>query len=145
MALVNEQTVNTELFKLNYRILALGIIELVELCLDTLAGFHKLLDRELFAFGSLHIFNTSFYIKELFFQLHFLAFHAHRDFFKLTMPDDNCIVIARSNAPAELLAVARFKILLGRNKDIGARIEPQIFGSPLTDKMIRHNKHRFLT
>lgn len=108
-------------------------LRLVSLSLSSfaliLAGFHKLLDRELFAFGSLHIFNTSFYIKELFFQLHFLAFHAHRDFFKLTMPDDNCIVIARSNAPAELLAVARFKILLGRNKDIGARIEPQIFGS----------------
>ena len=46
-----------------------------------------------------------------------------------------------SNAPAELLAVARFKILLGRNKDIGARIEPQIFGSPLTDKVIGNNKH----
>ena len=141
MALINEQAVNAELFKVDYRILALGIIEFVELCLDTLAGFHKLLDRELFAFGSLHIFNTSFYIKELFFQLHFLAFHAHRDFLKLTVSDDDRIVVARSNASAELLAVARFKILLGRDKDIGARIEPQIFGCPLTDKVIGDNKH----
>ena len=141
MALVNEQAVNAELFKVDYRILALGIIELVELCLNTLAGFHKLLDRELFAFGSLHIFDTSFYIKELFFQLHFLAFHAHRDFFKLTVSDNDRIIVARSNASAELLAVARFKILFGRDKDIGARIEPQIFGSPLTDKVIGNNKH----
>ena len=95
----------------------------------------------MFAFGSLHIFNTSFYIKELFFQLHFLAFHAHRDFFKLTVSDDDRIIIACSNASAELLAVARFKILFGRDKDIGARIEPQIFGSPLTDKVIGNNKH----
>ena len=141
MALVNEQAVNSELLKVDYRILALGIIELVELCLNTLAGFHKLLDRELFAFGSLHIFDTSFYIKELLFQLHFLAFHTHRNFFKLTMPDDDRIIIARSNAPAEFLSIARFKILFGRNKDIGARIEPQIFGSPLTDKVIWNNKH----
>ena len=71
--------------------------------------------------------------------------YQNRDFFKLTVPDNDRIVVARSNAPAEFLAVARFKILLGRNKDIGARIEPQILRSPLTDKMIRHNKHRFLT
>ena len=144
MAFINEQAVNAELFKVDYRILALGIIELVELCFDTLAGFHKLLDRELFAFGSLHIFDTSFYIKELFFQLHFLAFHAHRDFFKLTVSDDDRIIIACSNASAELLAVARFKILFGRDKDIGARIEPQIFGSPLTDKGIPAEQIRFI-
>ena len=42
---------------------------------------------------------------------------------------------------AELLAIARFKILFGRNKNIGARIEPQIFGSPLTDTVIGTNKH----
>ena len=39
MALVNEQTVNAELFKLDYRILALGIIEFVEFCFDIRAFF----------------------------------------------------------------------------------------------------------
>ena len=59
MALINEQTVNAELFKVDYSILALGVIEFVELCLDTLAGFHKLLDRELFALACLHIVNAT--------------------------------------------------------------------------------------
>ena len=124
MALVNEQTVNAELFKVDYRVLSLGIIEPVELCLDTLTGFHKLLDRELLSVRSLHIFDTSLNVKELLLQLHFLAFHTHRDFFKLTMPDDDRIIIACGNPAAELFTVARFKILLGRNEDICTRIKP---------------------
>ena len=40
MALVNEQAVNAELFKVDNRILTLGVVEFFELRLDCLSGFH---------------------------------------------------------------------------------------------------------
>ena len=83
-------------------------------------------------------------IIKLLFQLLPLAFYAHRDFFKLRMPDNDCVIVACGNPAAELLAVSCFKILLCCHKYICTRIEPQILGSPLTDKMIWHNKHGFL-
>ena len=108
-------------------------------------GFHKLLDRELFAPACLHVVNTTLNIIELPLKLFPLSFNAHRDFFKLAMPNNDRIIIARSDTGAELLAVARFKILLPCHKDIGTRIEPQVLGSPLTDQMIWHNEHCFIT
>ena len=145
MALVNKKSVNAELFKVNDRILTLGIVELVELRFNPFSGFHKLLDRELFAPACLHVVNTTLNIIELPLKLFPLSFNAHRDFFKLAMPNNDRIIIARSDTGAELLAVARFKILLPCHKDIGTRIEPQVLGSPLTDQMIWHNEHSFIT
>ena len=144
MALVNENPVNTELFKVDYRVLTLGIVELVELCFYPFSGFHKLLDRELFALACFHIVNPTLNVIELPFELFPLPFNAHRDFFKLRMSDDNRIVIACGNTGTELFAVSRFKILLPCHKNIGARIQPQILGSPLTDKVVRDNEHRFV-
>ena len=65
MALVDEQTVNTELLKVNDRILALGAVQLFELRLYCLAGFHKLLDRKLLPVGSLHLVYATLNIIEL--------------------------------------------------------------------------------
>ena len=144
MALVNKEPVNTELFKVDYRIFALGIVELVELCLYPFSGFHKLLDRELFALACLHIVNPTLNVIELPFELFPLPFNAHRDFFKLRMSDDDRIVVACGNAGTELFTVSRFKILLPCHKDIGTRIQPQILGSPLTDKVVGNNEHRFI-
>ena len=145
MALVNEQAVYAELFKVNDRILTLGIIELVELRFNPFSGFHKLLDRELFALACLHIVNATLNIVELPLKLFPLAFNAHRDFFELAMPDNDRIIIACGNTGTELFAVSRFKILLPCHKDIGTRIEPQVLRSPLTDQMIWHNEHCFIT
>ena len=60
------------------------------------------------------------------------------------MSDDDRIVVARGNTGTELFAVSRFKILLPCHKNIGARIQPQILGSPLTDKVVGDNEHRFI-
>ena len=144
MALVNENPVNTELFKINYRILALGIVELVELCFYSFSGFHKLLDRELFALACLYIVNPTLNVIKLPFELFPLPFNAHRDFFKLRMSYNNRIVVACCNTGTELFTVSRFKILLSCHKDIGTRIQPQILRSPLTDKVVRNNEHRFI-
>ena len=40
MALINEKPVNAELFKVDNRILTLGVVKLFELRLDFLSGFH---------------------------------------------------------------------------------------------------------
>ena len=40
MALINEKPVNAELFKVDNRILTLGVVKLFELRLDCLSGFH---------------------------------------------------------------------------------------------------------
>lgn len=40
MALINEKPVNAELFKVDDRILTLGVIEFFELRLDCFSGFH---------------------------------------------------------------------------------------------------------
>ena len=40
MALINEKPVNAELFKVDNRILTLGVVEFFELRLDCLSGFH---------------------------------------------------------------------------------------------------------
>ena len=40
MALINEKPVNAELFKVDDRILTLGVVKLFELRLDCLSGFH---------------------------------------------------------------------------------------------------------
>ena len=60
------------------------------------------------------------------------------------MPDNHGIIIACGNPAAELFAVCRFKILLRRHKDIGGRVQPQVLGSPLPDKVVWHDKHGFL-
>ena len=60
------------------------------------------------------------------------------------MPDNDRIVVACGNAGTELFAVSRFKILLSCHKDISTRIQTQILRSPLTDKMIWNNEHRFI-
>ena len=144
MALINKEPVNAELFKVDYRVLALGIVELVELCFYPFSGFHKLLDRELFSFACLYIVNPTLNVIKLPFELFPLPFNAHRDFFKLRMSYNNRIVVACCNTGTELFAVSRFKILLSCHKDISTRIQTQILRSPLTDKMIWNNEHRFI-
>ena len=60
MALINEKPVNAELFKVDDRILTLGVVEFFELRLDCLSGFHQLFDRELYLFRFWTIFVDDF-------------------------------------------------------------------------------------
>ena len=83
MALINKQTVNAQFLKVNHIVFPLRIVQLVELCLDCLSGFHKLLDRELFAFVCLYVINATLNIVKLTHELLPLAFLADRDFLEL--------------------------------------------------------------
>lgn len=78
MALVDKETVNAKLFKVDDRILALGVIKLFELCHNRLAGFHELFDGKLLPVGRLHLINTTLDVVKLTHELLFLPFNAHR-------------------------------------------------------------------
>ena len=117
MALINEQTVNAGLFKVDSSILALGVIEVVELCpLILLRVFHKLLDRDC---SPLEACTSSIprSISKTVFPTAFSGVPRSSGFFKLTVSD---VWLHRSRPwqmrPQNFFAVARFKSLLGRNK-----------------------------
>ena len=78
-------------------------------------------------------------VKEL-----FLPLRADGDTLKLTVADDNSVIVAGGDTGAEFLAVVGFKVLLGSDKDIGRRVEPQKFGRPLFRQMVWHDKNGFL-
>ena len=83
MALINKQTVNAQFLKVDYIVFPLRIVQLVELRLDCLSGFHKLLDCKLFAFVRLYVINATLNIVKLTHELLPLAFLADRDFLEL--------------------------------------------------------------
>ena len=62
--------------------------------------------------GFLNIVNTTLNIVKLLLKHIVLPFKAHRHFFKLTVTDDDRIVIACGNPATKLLAVSGFKVLL---------------------------------
>ena len=144
MALINKQTVNTQFLKVDHIVFPLRIVELIELFFDCLSGFHKLLDRELFAFVCLYVINATLNIVKLTHELLPLAFLADRDFLKLAVTDDDRIIVACGNPAAEFLAVSCFKIPIGRHKDIRTWVQPQVLRRPLPDKVVWYNKHGFL-
>ena len=53
MALVDENSVNAQLFKCDHIVLAALVIQLVDLGLQALLGFHHLFDGEVLGFFSL--------------------------------------------------------------------------------------------
>ena len=58
MALINEDTVNAQFFKGDHIILTALVIQLVDLGLQALLGFHHLFDREILRFFSLGFGNS---------------------------------------------------------------------------------------
>ena len=51
-----------------------------------------------------------------------LALGAHGNFFKLTVPDNDCVIITGGNSAAKLFSVLGFKVLLCSHQDIGGRV-----------------------
>ena len=60
------------------------------------------------------------------------------------MSDDDGVVVAGSDAPAELLAIFCLKILFRGHQHIGGRIELQELAGPLLRQVVRHHKEGFL-
>ena len=62
----------------------------------------------------------------------------------MAVPNDDRIVVAGGNAPAELLAVLGLEVLLGGDKNVGGGIELEVFARPLLRQVIGHHKQAFL-
>ena len=58
----------------------------------------------------------------------------------MAVPNDDRIVVAGSNASAELLSVLALEVLLGGDKNIGRGIELEVFACPLLRQMIGNDK-----
>ena len=123
MALINEDSVNTQFLKCHHVILAALVIQLVDLQLKALAGFLHLLDGEVLRLLRLGLVDAHQDLIHLLFQNGPLTLGAHWDFLKLAVTDDDRVILARGDASAELLAVLGFKVLSGSNKDIGGRVQ----------------------
>ena len=144
MALINEDTVNTQFLKGDHIILAALVVQLVDLGLQALFGFLHLLDGELLRFFSLGFGNAHHNFVDLLLQNGPLAFYAHGDLLELRMPNNNGVIVAGGDPTTEFLAVFGFKILTGGNEDICRRIELQKLSGPLLCQMVGHHKEGLL-
>ena len=70
-----------------------------------------------------------------------LPLFGDRDTLKLTVADDNSIIVAGGDAGAELLAVSRLEVLFGNGEDIGRGVQTQKLRRPLFNQVIGHHKH----
>ena len=71
-----------------------------------------------------------------------LPFHGNGNPLKLTVPDDNGVIIAGGNAGAQPAAVVLFKVPLGGHQNVGSWVELEPFCRPLLRDMIRHHDQR---
>ena len=145
MALVDENSVNAQLFKCDHIVLAALVIQLVDLGLQALLGFLHLFDGEVLGFFSLGFGNAHHNFVDLLLQNGPLALYAHGDLLELRMTNNNGIVVAGGDPSTEFLAVFGFKILAGGDKNVRCRIELQKLSGPLLCQVVGHHKERFLT
>ena len=112
MALINKEPVHAELLKRDDVILAALVVELGKPCLQGFPGALHLLDRVAFRLLRLGLFDPFQDFLNLALQNSLLALHAHGDFLKLRVPDNDGVIVPGGNAAAKLLAVLGFKVFL---------------------------------
>ena len=144
VCLVYEQPVYAQLLKGNHIVFSVGCPEFLQSRLQSFPGLFHLFDGETFAILGFHLSNGVFDFINLGSQNPLLPFCGHRNFLKLGMPDDDCIVITSSNSCAELLSAGRFKVLFACHQQFCTRIQAQKLVCPLKGQMIRNDKHGFL-
>ena len=131
MALIYKQPVYAKLFKGNHIILFVCGKELFQSGFQRFSGFLHLLDCEILSTLIFQFFNRPFNLINLFPQLAFLPFCGQGNTFKLTVTDNNCIVIAGGNSGTEFLAVGCFKIFLCGNQQLCTGVQVQKLIRPL--------------
>ena len=142
--LVHKHPVYAELFKVNHIILAVAGLQLFQPRLQPLFRALQALDGKAVAACELGILNAIGDFLNLLVKEPFLPLRADGNTLKLRVADDNSVIVAGGDTGAEFLAVVGFKVLLGSDKDVGRRVEPQKFGRPLFRQMVRHDKNGFL-
>ena len=115
MCFVHKETIHTQLLKGHDVIFAALVVELIQLGLQALFGALHLLDGEVVPIAPLQVTDAVQNFPQLFLQDSSLPFQRHGDFLQLGVPDDDGVVVAGGNTPAELLAILGFKILSCRH------------------------------
>ena len=143
MCLIHHQAVHAQILKSDDVILALLVVELVQLFLELLPCPLHLFDGEILstrAFQKCDLVND---VINLPLQVHILAFCRKRDFLELTVPDNDDVIVAGRNAGAEFLAVFLFEIGFLCYQNFRVRIEQERFGCHLLGQMVGNNDQRF--
>ena len=143
MCLIHHQAVHAHILKGDDVILALLVVEPVQLFLELLPCPLHLFDGEILstrAFQKCDLVND---VINLPLQVHMLAFCRKRDFLELTVPDNDDVIVAGRNAGAEFLAVFLFEIGFLCYQNFRVRIEQERFGCHLLGQMVGNNDQRF--
>ena len=145
MGLVHKNPVNTQLLEGDNIVLTALVIELFQSLLNAFSAALQLLHGKIVAVVALQLPNAVQNLLLLLLQNELLPLLGHGDLFKLTVADDDGIVVAGGDPGAEPFSVFGFKILFGGNQNIGGGVQLQIFGGPLLGQVIGHHKQAFLT
>ena len=124
MRLVHKQPVHAQLLKGNDIILAGTVIQFCKPCTQGFFCFFHLFDGITLPFFCLCCFCGNLDLCNLFFYDHSLPFNRKRDFFKLTVTDDNGIIFPGCDTGTEPFPVGWLKVFFGGCKDICTRIKP---------------------
>ena len=111
MCFVNKNAVNAQFLKRDHIILPALVVQLFQLGVNGFPGALHLLDGEAFPVAGFQFRDAVQYLPPLLFQKIPLALHAHRDFLKLRVPDDDGVIVPGGDSAAEPLAVLGFKVL----------------------------------
>ena len=145
MGLVHKNPVNTQFLKGDNIVLAALVIELFQSLLNAFPAALQLLHGKVVAVVAFQIPNTVQNFLLLLLQNELLPLLGHGDLFKLTVADDDGIVVAGGDPGAEPFSVFGFKILFGGNQNIGGGVQLQVFSGPLLGQVIGHHKQALLT
>ena len=144
MRLIHKEPVHAQLLKGHDIILFLVSLQLFQPCFQRFARRFHALDGKTLAILPLHFLDARRDLVNLLAQQPLLTLLRNRNLFKLAVPDNHRVIIARRDARTELLAFGFFKVFFGRHQNVRAGIEPQKLARPLFRQVIGHNEHRLL-
>ena len=144
MRLIHKEPVHAQLLKGHDVILFLVGFQLFQPCFQRFARRFHALDGKTLAILPLHFLDARRDLVNLLAQQPLLTLLRNRNLFKLAVPDNHRVIIARRDARTELLAFGFFKVFFGRHQNVRAGIEPQKLARPLFRQVIGHNEHRLL-
>ena len=144
MRFVHHQAVYAKILKGNNIILALLVVELIQLFLDLFSRALHLLDGKILGTGVFQKRYLLHNIVKLLLQVHMLAFFRKWNFLKLTMPYNNDVITTGSNAGAEFFSVFFFEIRFLRHQNFSVWVEQECFGRHLFGQMVGNHNQSFI-
>ena len=144
MCFVHEQLINAQFFKADHVVLAAAVVEAFQPPLQRFAHFLQLLNGVAFAVLAFGLINAVYDLVDLIFNDRPLPLRGERNLLKLTVTNDDGIIITGSNPAAKGLAVGRFKVPFGRHQNVRTGIQTQEVRAPLFGQVIRNHHQAFL-